>query len=130
VAVDLDGALLHSSSFLCKEYSVPPTERGPGKGSTITPARGGTLGKERVVRKNQRVDDMANEILARQARNRARRTGEPFEEALKAVINTEGGQQLGELRDGPHGEERAAWWQESLPRERAEERREERGGAR
>jgi hypothetical protein len=81
------------------------------------------------VRKNQRVDDMADEVLARQARNRAKRTGEPFEEALETVLETEAGRKLVESRDGPHGEERAARWQKSLPRERAEERREERGGA-
>jgi hypothetical protein len=77
------------------------------------------------MRKNQRVADMADEVLARQAKDRARRTGEPLEEALEAVSETEAGQQLAELRDGPHGEEKARDWQEGLPQERAEERREE-----
>jgi hypothetical protein len=74
------------------------------------------------MQKNQRVDDMAVEVLARQAGARAKRTGEPFEEALKAVNQTEAGRQLGELRDGPHRGERARRWQPNLPRERAKER--------
>jgi hypothetical protein len=47
--------------------------------------------------------------------------------ALEAVRKTEAGQQLGELGEGPHGDERADRWQEGLSRERAEERRGERG---
>jgi hypothetical protein len=78
------------------------------------------------MRKNQRVTDMADEVLARQARDRARRTGEPFDEALEVVLKTEAGRQLGRLRDGPHGDERADRWQEGLSWERAEER----GGSR
>ena len=78
------------------------------------------------MKKRQRVAEMADEVLARQARVRAERTGESFEEALKAVGKTEAGQQLEELREGPHRAERAEKWQEDLPQERAEERREER----
>ena len=74
------------------------------------------------MRKNQSVADMADEVLGRQARTRADRTGEPFEEALEAVLGTEAGRQLGELRDGPHHGERAQEWQESLARERTQER--------
>ena len=74
------------------------------------------------MRPKQTVADMANEVLARQARARAERTGEPFDEALKAVLETEAGRQLGELREGPHGHEKADQWQEDLTRERAEER--------
>ena len=70
----------------------------------------------------QKVADMADEVLARQAKIRADRTGEPFEKALKAVIGTEAGRQLGNLRNGPHGDETAQEWQESLARERTEER--------
>jgi hypothetical protein len=76
----------------------------------------------KVVRKKQKVAEMADEVLARQARTRAERTGEPFEEALKTVLETEAGRQLRELRDGPHGHEKANQWQEELARERAEER--------
>jgi hypothetical protein len=78
------------------------------------------------MEKKQRVGAMAEEVLARQARARAERTGESFEEALKAVRKTEAGQQLEELREGPHGNERAEQWQEEMSRERIEERREER----
>ena len=77
------------------------------------------------MKKKQRVSEMADEVLARQARRRARRTGEPFEEALKAVRKTEAGRQLEELRDGPHGGERAQGWQEDMSRERADERHRE-----
>ena len=76
----------------------------------------------KVVRKKQKVAEMADEVLARQARTRAERTGESFEEALKVVLETEAGRQLGELRAGPHGHEKADQWQEELARERAEER--------
>ena len=74
------------------------------------------------MQKNQRVADMAVDVLARQAGARAGRTGEPFEEALKAVLETEAGRQLRELRNGPHNDERAQQWQQDLPRKRAEER--------
>jgi hypothetical protein len=94
----------------------------------MTPARGRACGKGRVMQKKQRVADMADEVLARQARERAKRTGEPFEEALEVVLKTEAGRQLGKLRDGSHGDERADRWQEGPSRERAEERRGERGG--
>ncbi len=77
------------------------------------------------MQKNQRVAEMAIDVLARQAGARAQRTGEPFEEALKAVFETEAGSQLGELRDGPHRDERAEDWQENLVRERVWERKRE-----
>ncbi len=76
----------------------------------------------KALRKKQKVADMADEVLARQARARAKRTREPFDEALKAILETEAGRQLGELREGPHGHERAEQWQEELARERAQER--------
>ena len=44
--------------------------------------------------KNKRVADMADEALTRQAKAHIERTGEPFEEALKGVLETEAGQQL------------------------------------
>ncbi len=75
---------------------------------------------------NQSVSEMATEVLARQAGARARRTGESLEEALRAVLQTEAGRRLGQLRDGPHRDERAKQWQPSLPQERAEERRQAR----
>ncbi len=66
---------------------------------------------------------MATEVLARQAGARAKRTRESLVEALRAVLQTEAGRRLRQLRDGVHRDERAAQWQPSLPRERAEERR-------
>jgi len=74
------------------------------------------------MKKKQRVAEMADEVLARQARTRAERAGESFEEALRVVLETEAGRQLGDLREGPHGHEKANQWQEGLHRERAEER--------
>ena len=74
------------------------------------------------MHRNIRVNGLVAEVLARQARARAERTGEPFEVALGVVLGTEAGRQLEELRDGAHGAESARWWQEDLVRERAEER--------
>jgi hypothetical protein len=62
---------------------------------------------------DQNVSDMANEVLARQAKVRAERTGEPLEEA---------GRQLRTLREGPYRDERAGEWQEGMAQKRAEER--------
>ncbi len=82
------------------------------------------------MQKNQRVSDMAVDVLARQAEPRATRTGETFEEALKTVLETEAGRQLGKLRDGSHRDERAQRWQGDLRRERVRERDEEHDRAR
>ncbi len=81
------------------------------------------------MKKKQRVAEMAEEVLARQARARAERSGEPFEEALKAVRKTEAGRQLEELGEGPHRHERADFWQEEMSRERADERHRDQGRA-
>lgn len=78
--------------------------------------------KGKVMRKKQKVAEMADEVLARQAKTRADRTGEPLDDALEVVMSSEAGRQLKELRDGPHRDERAHEWQESLARERAVER--------
>ena len=77
------------------------------------------------MQKDQRVSDMTVDVLARQAGARAKRTGEAFEAALKAVLETEAGRQLAELRNGPHGDERAEDWQEDLAHKRAQERKRE-----
>ena len=79
------------------------------------------------MKKKQRVADMADYVLARQARVRAERTGESLEVALKAVRNTEAGRQLEELSEGPHRHEKAQEWQEGLAEERVEERQRRRG---
>lgn len=74
------------------------------------------------MRKKQRVSHMAEEVLESQARDRAARTGEPFDKAFEAVLGTEAGRQLEELRDGPHGDEGAQERQDNLGQERAEQR--------
>ena len=79
------------------------------------------------MKKKQRVAEMAAEVLARQTRARAERTGEPFGEALKAAGKTEAGRQLEELGEGPHRHERADRWQQEMSRERTEERHREQG---
>ena len=90
-------------------------------------------GKVKPMRDDQLVRDMVHSVLSRQAMASAERTGEPFEDALAAVLRTEPGRQLEELRLGPHGAERADRWQEGLAPERDKERRrarqEERGRA-
>jgi hypothetical protein len=78
------------------------------------------------MQKDQSITEMATEVLARQAGARAKQTGESLEEALKAVLETEAGRRLAQLRDGPHRDERAEQWQPNLLRERAEERRQAR----
>ncbi len=66
---------------------------------------------------------MAVEVLARQAEARAEQTGEPVKAALKDVLETRAGRQLGELRDGAHHDESANQWQEDCAQERAIERK-------
>ena len=68
------------------------------------------------MREDQSVAEMANEVLMRQAKARAERRGEPIEEAMEAVLDTEAGKQLRELRDGPHGEESVEEAQEGVAR--------------
>jgi hypothetical protein len=79
------------------------------------------------MQKDQLVADMAVDVLARQAGIRAKRTGEAFEVALAAVLETEAGRQLGELRDGAQRGELARRWQEGLAEERREEWQRRRG---
>jgi hypothetical protein len=74
------------------------------------------------MHKNQRVSDMAVEVLARQARAQAKQTGELFEDVLESVLKTEAGGWLRELRDGHHGGTRASQWHEDLTRKRRRER--------
>jgi len=83
--------------------------------------------EESTVREDRSVDEMANEVLMRQAKALSDRTGEPIEEAMEAVLNTEAGAQLRELRDVPHDEESVEEWQVGMARERAEERAEDLG---
>ena len=75
-----------------------------------------------MLHHEQTVSEMANEILTRKARARAEQSGESFEEALAAVLKTEEGKKLWNLRQGPHRNERAEDWQESLAWKRVKER--------
>jgi hypothetical protein len=73
------------------------------------------------MRAEQTVKEMAQEVLSRQARTLAQRTGEPLLEALEAVVETPAGRQLEELRSGPHQHEEARYWQANLLFERVSE---------
>lgn len=77
------------------------------------------------MQSEQTVAEMANEVLTRQAESEAERSGEPIEEAMGAVVETEAGKQLTDLRDGPHGEEGVEEWQVGMAQERAQERAED-----
>jgi hypothetical protein len=79
------------------------------------------------VSEDRSVEEMANEVLMRQAKVRADRSGETIEEALEAVLKTEAGKQLRDLRDVPHDEESVEEWQVGMARERAQERAEDLG---
>jgi hypothetical protein len=79
------------------------------------------------VSEDRSVEQMAHEVLMRQAKARAERSGEPIEEALAAVLNTEAGAQLRELRDLPHDEDSVEEWRVGMARDRAEERAEDLG---
>ena len=73
------------------------------------------------MRAEQTVSEMAQEVLSRQARVLAQRTGEPLLEALELVLETPAGRQLEELRGGVHQHEEARYWQANLLFERASE---------
>jgi hypothetical protein len=79
------------------------------------------------MREDQSVAEMANEVLIRQAKIRSDRSGEPIEVAMEAVLNTEAGKQLRELRNGPHSEESVQETQVGVARERARKRVEDLG---
>jgi hypothetical protein len=78
--------------------------------------------RKKSMRPEQTVNEMAEEVLARQAKAMVVRTREPFESALEAVASTEAGQQLRELANGEHRHEKAQDWQGSVFAERAEGR--------
>ncbi len=79
------------------------------------------------MREDQSVAEMANEVLMRQAKVLAERTGEPIEVAMEAVLNTAAGTQLRELRDGSHSEESVEEAQVGVARDRVKERVEDLG---
>ncbi len=74
------------------------------------------------MREDQTVSEMAEEVLRRQAKTLADRSGQSLEDALEVVANTEAGRQLRELANGEHQHQKAHNWQASVLWERAEER--------
>jgi hypothetical protein len=82
---------------------------------------------EHTLSEDPSVEEMAHEVLMRQAKARAERTGESIEEAMEAVLDTEAGAQLRQLRDVPHDEESVEEWRVGMARERAEQRAEDLG---
>ncbi len=83
---------------------------------------GQPLREEKRVRKDQTVYEMAEEVLARQAKAVADRSGQSLGDALEIVAETEAGRQLRALAYGEHRHEKARDWQASVLWERAEER--------
>jgi hypothetical protein len=75
-----------------------------------------------TVQPEQTVSEMAEEVLDRQAKVLVAQTGQPFQAAMEAVIQTEAGRQLRDLTTGEHRLEKAQNWQLSLFAERAEGR--------
>jgi len=73
------------------------------------------------MRAEQTVNEMAQEVLWRQARALVQRTGEPFVQALQAVLETPAARQLEELRCGLHQNEEMRYWQANLLFERVSE---------
>jgi hypothetical protein len=73
------------------------------------------------MRAEQTVSEMAEEVLCRQARTRAQRTGQSLGVERAAVIQTPAGRQLEELRNGGHQDEEARYWQANLLFERMSE---------
>ena len=75
------------------------------------------------MRPEQTVAEMAEEVLGRQAKAMVAQTGgQSFESALEAVASTQAGQQLRDLANGEHRNEKAQDWQVSVFEERAEGR--------
>ena len=72
--------------------------------------------------RDQSVYEMVEEVLRRQAKSLAERTGQPFERALRIVADTEAGRQLRELADGEHCHKKAREWQANVFWKRSEER--------
>jgi hypothetical protein len=74
------------------------------------------------VQQDKTVSEMAEEVLMRQTKALAHRSGHSFEDARQAVSYTEAGRQLRDLAQGEHRHEKAKQWQASVFWERAEQR--------
>ena len=80
------------------------------------------LGRK-ILSSNGSVAHMVAVVLSRQATARAGQSGETFADAMVAVLGTEAGRQLEELRIGRHANEWVHRWQEELAPRRATTRR-------
>ncbi len=80
------------------------------------------MDEEKTIEDKQKVSEMAAESLSRQAMLHAERTGETFDGAFEAIVETDAGRKLVELRDGPHRNESVGRWQENQANERERER--------
>jgi hypothetical protein len=78
--------------------------------------------REKILRQDQTVYEMAEEVLERQAKALVARTGQPFRDAMETVAGSDAGRRLRELAEGECRDEKAAEWQASLPWKRIEER--------
>ena len=74
------------------------------------------------MQKDQTVSEMAEEVLMRQAKALAQRSGHSLKDARQAVSDTEAGRQLRDLAQGEYRNEKAKEWQASVFWDRAEER--------
>jgi hypothetical protein len=74
------------------------------------------------VQQDQSVSQMAEEVIMRQAKALAHRSGHSLEDGRQAVSDTEAGQQLRDLANGEHRHEKAQAWQVGVFWDRAEER--------
>ena len=74
------------------------------------------------MKPDQTVSEMAEEVLRGQAKALADETGQTVESTMEVVADTEAGRLLKELRDGPHGHEKARDWKADLSWDRAEGR--------
>src|SRR5215212_5943647 len=74
------------------------------------------------MQRDQSVSEMAEEVLMRQAKDLAHRSGQSLEDAHQAVSDTEAGRQLKDLAKGEHRHEKAQRWQVGVFWDRAEER--------
>jgi hypothetical protein len=74
------------------------------------------------VQQEQTVSEMVEEILERQAKSLANRSGRSLGDARQAVVATEAGRQLRDLANGDRRREKAMAWQVSMFWERAEQR--------
>ena len=74
------------------------------------------------MQQDQSVWEMTEEVLDRQAKALAHRSGLSLEDARRAVADTQAGRELRDLASGEHRHEKVKLWQASVFWERAEQR--------